>query len=588
MRQSVSLLVLSVLTAAACGRSHHQPQGSTGGGAGKSGHAAGSTSSSTGGSGAAGGSIAVGAASTGGRASVGGAPGEAPQAGSDSGGNDTGPYAPRSGKFEMVVYSKTSQFRHAASIESGTLLLRRIAAEVGADVLVTEENSFIENLDAYELVFFMNTSGSLFNTDEKAKLEAWMKRGGAFCGTHSAAETEYGWPFYLEVIGQNDTGHGFAGSSDSLVFEDAALDHPAVRGLPNPWQRQDEWLRFDSEDNWRYDGGFTILARKSSDGLPISWVREHDGYRSFYTGLGHHPEVFGDLQVKRHLTGGITWAVRREHCLATPKPAGCPDAMDSGALQVVPPKPSRWTCSSEAWGDGVCHCGCGVVDWDCDEWTLEKCEVCNDPMSCSSQECPGVIDPALVTRCELPFAWACEARKYGDGEVCDCGCSAPDPDCPDSSLESCDVCDGGCAGLACPGAIAADDNSVCAIPPGWRCGELYADGSCDCGCGALDLDCDSTAIAACDRCDYGCAGRPCPATIDPEDNTTCNAPPPGWQCLVDTYADGLCHCGCGALDIDCETVDVADCDICNSFGSCSAAACPGTIQTGYSSSCVLP
>jgi uncharacterized protein len=590
LRQSASLLLLLVLSAGACGRLRDQPDGvhgpDAGGGGGTSGNAWGGTGSSI----AGGGSPSVGGASTGGLASVGGASGEGPQAGSNSGGNATGPldlYAPRSGTFNMVVYSKTTQYRHASSIESGTLLLRKIAAEVGAHVLVTEENSFIENLDAYELVFFMNTSGPLFNADEKSKLEAWMKRGGAFSGTHSAAETEYGWPFYLEVIGQNDQGHGPAGTPDSMMFEDAALDHPAARGLPNPWPRQEEWLQFALEDQWRHDGGFTILARKSSDGLPISWVREHDGYRSFYTGIGHDAAVFGELQVKRHLTGGIMWAVRREHCLATPKPAGCPDAMDGGGGSHAPPKPSRWTCSPEAWGDGVCHCGCGVLDWDCQEWTVEECEVCNDPTSCSSQECPGLIDPALVTRCTVPQDWGCDTRQYADGNVCDCGCGALDPDCSDSSAESCDVCDRGCARLACPGAIAGDDNSVCAIPPGWKCGELYADGECDCGCGALDLDCDSAAIEACDRCDYGCAASACPASIDPEDNTTCNAPPPGWQCLLGAYNDGVCHCGCGAFDIDCETVEVTGCDVCNSFGSCSTAACPGTIDAGFASSCVL-
>jgi hypothetical protein len=267
-------------------------------------------------------------------------------------------------------------------------------------------------------------------------------------------------------------------------------------------------------------------------------------------------------------------------------------ATDGGAGPEVPrpwPPPQGWRCSPEAWGDGACHCGCGAIDWDCREWTLEECEVCNDPASCSSQECPGIIDPALVTRCVVPFGWACSSRQYNDGKVCDCGCGLRDPDCADASVESCDVCDRGCAGVPCPGAIAADDNSLCAIPPGWRCGELYADGECDCGCGALDLDCDSAGIEACERCDYGCAGFTCPATIDPEDNTTCNGPPPGWLCLIGAYNDGaVCHCGCGAPDLDCETADVTDCDVCNSFGSCSTAACPGTIQAGYSSSCVLP
>lgn len=33
-----------------------------------------------------------------------------------------------------------------------------------------------------------------------------------------------------------------------------------------------------------------------------------------------------------------------------------------------------------------------------------------------------------------PPGWACDARAYGDGLICDCECGVPDPDCEDTSL----------------------------------------------------------------------------------------------------------------------------------------------------------
>ena len=35
----------------------------------------------------------------------------------------------------------------------------------------------------------------------------------------------------------------------------------------------------------------------------------------FYTAIGHDGVVFQDPDVKKHLTGGIMWAVRREHLI---------------------------------------------------------------------------------------------------------------------------------------------------------------------------------------------------------------------------------------------------------------------------------
>src|SRR5688572_10372311 len=38
----------------------------------------------------------------------------------------------------------------------------------------------------------------------------------------------------------------------------------------------------------------------------------------------------------------------------------------------------------------------------------------------------------------IPAAWRCADSRYDAGSVCDCGCGAADPDCPDAELSSCD------------------------------------------------------------------------------------------------------------------------------------------------------
>ena len=41
---------------------------------------------------------------------------------------------------------------------------------------------------------------------------------------------------------------------------------------------------------------------------PITWYHEYEGGRSFYTGLGHRPEVYHDERFMKLILGGIMYA----------------------------------------------------------------------------------------------------------------------------------------------------------------------------------------------------------------------------------------------------------------------------------------
>lgn len=228
-----------------------------------------------------------------------------------------GPYAPRSGSFRMLVYSRTAGYRHD-SIPQGKAMLREIAAEQAFEITETETNELItaDGLAPFEIVFFMNPTGDIFNEAEESAFQAWMEtQSGAFGGTHSATDTEQGWAFYKEVTGQYYNGHVNANTPGAIQFEADRLQFPAVVGLPNPWQRNEEWYIFSSSLEWAAKPGFMILGRKQADNQPIVWAREHGNWRSFYTALGHDSVAFADPVVKKHVTGGILWAVRRDHLL---------------------------------------------------------------------------------------------------------------------------------------------------------------------------------------------------------------------------------------------------------------------------------
>jgi type 1 glutamine amidotransferase len=248
--------------------------------------------------------------------------GTAGTTGATGGSGGTGPigaYDPREGPFRMLIYSRTgpSSFRHG-SIPDGIQMLRQIASEQGFEATATEENTDITaaGLEQYEIVFFMNTSGDVFNETEQTVFEAWITtKNGAFGGMHAATDTESGWAFYSELTGQYHSSHGPAGTTDVIEFDPALLDHPALVGLPNPWRHNDEWFIFDDHRQWSTKPGFRILGRKRSDNHPVTWVREWGNFRSFYTAIGHATAVFQDPDVKKHVTGGIMWAVRRDHLI---------------------------------------------------------------------------------------------------------------------------------------------------------------------------------------------------------------------------------------------------------------------------------
>jgi hypothetical protein len=258
--------------------------------------------------------------------------------------------------------------------------------------------------------------------------------------------------------------------------------------------------------------------------------------------------------------------------------------------------PVGWQCGAVIYGDGSCDCGCGVQDIDCKRSDdLDECVTCNDFGSCNKHDCPGRIDPEDTSSCITPPAeWSCLLYYYSDNASCDCGCGAPDPDCENEDIGSCNTCglSGSCGGGSCPASIDPDDITTCAVPDGWTCGTTaYSDGFyCDCGCGAVDSDCGGSSRDYCSRCTStgSCAETEgyCSDYIDADNNAICSGPPGNWTCNDRFYADGvLCHCGCGVIDPDCAD---SECEVCNAQGACSSRPCPGSIDPNNEQWCVQP
>jgi hypothetical protein len=195
---------------------------------------------------------------------------------------------------------------------------------------------------------------------------------------------------------------------------------------------------------------------------------------------------------------------------------------------------------------------------------------------------------------ELPTpAWNCPTGSWGDN-VCDCGCDAPDLECPTPYIGSCESCNGqgSCAedDTDCTGIDFTDNSQCSASNPTWTCPTAtYGDGNCTCGCGSVDPECTSDYMGVCDVCDEAgscdMAVGDC-AIIEPDDNSSCVSGVPAWTCDPGWYgsADG-CDCGCGLVDPDCPSnVNVANDCYCGT-GSC-ASDCETEIDPDNTAVCL--
>lgn len=214
----------------------------------------------------------------------------------------------------VLVFSKTEGFRHE-SIEAGIGLIQRLGEQEGFEVTATEDASHFttQNLKNYKVVVFLNTTGDVFDRSQEQEFRRFIQAGGGFVGVHAAADTEYEWPWYGQLVGGYFNGHPNNpnvrdGSIDKTEHRHISTDH-----LPDRWDRTDEWYNYKSLnpnitsvlnlDETSYEGG------TNGEFHPIAWYHEFDGGRSFYTGGGHTDESYEEENFVRHLLGGIQWAM---------------------------------------------------------------------------------------------------------------------------------------------------------------------------------------------------------------------------------------------------------------------------------------
>jgi type 1 glutamine amidotransferase len=213
--------------------------------------------------------------------------------------------------FPVLLFSRTLGFRHD-SIPTAIQALTDLQETGGFTVEATEDPTAFnaDNLARFRVVVFLMTTGDVLDDDQQAAFEAWIGAGGGYLGVHSAADTEYGWPFYGALMGAYFKQHPAIQAANVDI---EVADHPAMAGLASPWMRADEWYDFQSNPR----GSVTVLATLDESSYtggtmgpdhPIVWAHETaGGGRALYTEMGHTQQSYADPAFRQHLTGALRW-----------------------------------------------------------------------------------------------------------------------------------------------------------------------------------------------------------------------------------------------------------------------------------------
>lgn len=216
--------------------------------------------------------------------------------------------------YDVLVFSKTAGFRHD-SIAVGTQMIRDLGAGNNFTVTATEDSTQFNatNLARFEAVVFLNTTGDVLNATQQTAFESYIRGGGGYVGIHSAADTEYDWPFYGELVGAYFSSHP-AIQQATVRVENRA--HPATAHLGSSWVRTDEWYNYRSNprssvrvlatlDESTYSGG------SMGGDHPHTWCKTIGSGRSFYTGSGHTQSSYSEAGFRSMVLGGLRYASGR-------------------------------------------------------------------------------------------------------------------------------------------------------------------------------------------------------------------------------------------------------------------------------------
>jgi uncharacterized protein len=231
-------------------------------------------------------------------------------------------------RTRVLLFSKSTAFRHSESIEAGKSAFRELAKKNNWFLYDTEEGGVFNarQLPMFDVVLFNNSTGRVLNDEQQRALEDYVEKGGHLIGIHGAGDNSHHWDWYV----QNLTGVEFSHHSLNPQFQETNVmlnpvpDSVLVQNLPATWTHTDEWYVFFENPRtkgfnvlYTIDGekinpsGNLLWLRSKNFGMgkdhPVAWYRTVGAGRTFYSSLGHDARAWQQEAFIRMLENAVNW-----------------------------------------------------------------------------------------------------------------------------------------------------------------------------------------------------------------------------------------------------------------------------------------
>ncbi len=233
------------------------------------------------------------------------------------------------GETAVLLFSKSTAFRHGESIEAGKAEFEKLAVKNDWFLYSTEEGGVFnaEQLSKFDIVIFNNSTGRVLNDVQQLALESYVEGGGTLAGIHGAGDDSHHWDWYeRNLLGSKFSHHPI----DPQLQEAPVALHPGAdsvlrQNLPKAWMHTDEWYVFFDNPKmnnftllYTIDGekiipnGNMLWIRDKNFGMgkehPVAWYRTTGNGKTFYTSMGHNATAWKQEAFVRMLENVVNWA----------------------------------------------------------------------------------------------------------------------------------------------------------------------------------------------------------------------------------------------------------------------------------------
>ena len=229
----------------------------------------------------------------------------------------------------ILLFSKTTGFRHGESIEASKSVFQQMARRNNWFVYETEEGGVFNpaQLKQFRAVVFNNSTGRVLNDEQQQALSQYVEAGGTLLGIHGSGDGSHHWPWYeTNLLGATFSHHPLSPQLQKTdVHLETAVDSTLARTLPASWAHTDEWYVFFSQPKnmtiVAYINGGTIIPngnllfiKDKNFGMgnyhPVAWYRSVGAGKTFYTSMGHSGAVWQDADFVQLVENALLWRTK--------------------------------------------------------------------------------------------------------------------------------------------------------------------------------------------------------------------------------------------------------------------------------------